>query len=214
VTAAFLKAFEDRLPRKYVAGTPAVDLIPSNELPKESPQPPPARNDSQTSLPPPPQSSSSQGGEFAEALYNYEPREASDLALYKGMRVQVLERLNADWWRGRDTSSGREGIFPSNYVRIADEKGPMPASGAPPSYYGGPQQQQQQQGYYPPPMMVTQQPPQQYPQQQYPQQQYVQDGQQHAAGGEALRKFGSKLGNAAIFGAGATIGSDIVNRIF
>lgn len=29
-----------------------------------------------------------------------------------------------------------------------------------------------------------------------------------------LRKFGGKLGNAAIFGAGATIGSDIVNSIF
>jgi hypothetical protein len=28
------------------------------------------------------------------------------------------------------------------------------------------------------------------------------------------KKFGKKMGNAAIFGAGATIGSNIVNSIF
>jgi LAS seventeen-binding protein 1/2 len=32
--------------------------------------------------------------------------------------------------------------------------------------------------------------------------------------GEQGKKFGKKLGNAAIFGAGATIGSNIVNSIF
>ncbi|ODV58500.1 Pin3p [Ascoidea rubescens DSM 1968] len=31
---------------------------------------------------------------------------------------------------------------------------------------------------------------------------------------ESVKKFGSKLGNAAIFGAGATIGSNLVNSIF
>lgn len=46
-------------------------------------------------------------------------------------------------------------------------------------------------------------------------------GQQQAvdpAGGgkgkEMAKKFGGKLGNAAIFGAGATIGGNIVNSIF
>jgi len=33
-------------------------------------------------------------------------------------------------------------------------------------------------------------------------------------GGEMGKKFGKKLGNAAIFGAGATIGGNIVNSIF
>jgi hypothetical protein len=33
-------------------------------------------------------------------------------------------------------------------------------------------------------------------------------------GKEMGKKFGKKLGNAAIFGAGATIGSNIVNSIF
>lgn len=31
---------------------------------------------------------------------------------------------------------------------------------------------------------------------------------------EWVKKFGSKLGNAAIFGAGATAGSDLVNSVF
>jgi hypothetical protein len=33
-------------------------------------------------------------------------------------------------------------------------------------------------------------------------------------GTEMGKKFGKKLGNAAIFGAGATIGGNIVNSIF
>lgn len=39
------------------------------------------------------------------------------------------------------------------------------------------------------------------------------DGKQ-GKGGEMGKKFGKKLGNAAIFGAGATIGGNIVNGIF
>jgi hypothetical protein len=33
-------------------------------------------------------------------------------------------------------------------------------------------------------------------------------------GVEMGKKFGRKLGNAAIFGAGATLGADVVNSIF
>ncbi|RCK57758.1 [PSI+] inducibility protein 3 [Candida viswanathii] len=71
---------------------------------------------------------------------------------------------------------------------------------------------------YPPPS-TNYYPPQQYqppaPQQQ--QQQVVQQEQQpqqQSQSHEHLKKFGSKFGNAAIFGAGATVGSNIVNSIF
>lgn len=105
---------------------------------------------------------------------------------------------------------------------------PPPSYQAPQQYnqqasYGGYQQQlgaplQQQNSYggYAqfPPQSTNYYPPQQQnmPQQQVgaPQQQPQGSGQGH----EHLKKFGSKLGNAAIFGAGATIGSDIVNSIF
>ena len=67
-------------------------------------------------------------------------------------------------------------------------------------------------------MPMQQMPVQQMPMQQMPPQQQVQQQQQaahsHGAGSETFKKFGSKLGNAAIFGAGATIGSDLVNSIF
>lgn len=216
VGATFISDLEACLPRKYTAGAPAVDLVPKDSAktaPNRSQNP--SHNTSQTSLaapPPPPPPSSSPYKEVVEALYDYQSQEQSDLPLYRGMRIEVLERLNNDWWRGRDMSSGREGIFPSNYVRVQDEK----SAAGPPSYYGTPQQQQgysqappqQQGGYYPPPMVVTQNP------QEYEQQQQQQGDGHHHQAGQAVRRFGSKLGNAAIFGAGATIGSDIVNSIF
>lgn len=62
-----------------------------------------------------------------------------------------------------------------------------------------------------PPPLTNYYPPQQY--QQAPAPVPVQQEEHHHHGG-AMKKFGSKLGNAAIFGAGATIGSDIVNSIF
>lgn len=176
--------------------------------------------------------------EVAEALYNYNPSGPTDLALYQGQHITILEKLNNDWWRGQDVNSQREGIFPSNYVRII-------SGGAPGNdvamrnnnYYPPPQQQQQPQynnnvyypppqqsqpqfpppstNYYAPPQQVVQQPPQQVVQQ-APQQ--VQEQPQSSGGNNAIadgaKKVGSKLGNAAIFGAGATIGSNIVNSIF
>lgn len=69
-----------------------------------------------------------------------------------------------------------------------------------PSYGGYAQYPPPSANYYPPPM-----------QQQVPQEQPV---QQQGGSHPHMKKFGSKLGNAAIFGAGATIGSDIVNSIF
>lgn len=40
------------------------------------------------------------------------------------------------------------------------------------------------------------------------------DGRKYSMLEEQGKKFGKKMGNAAIFGAGATIGSNIVNGIF
>jgi LAS seventeen-binding protein 1/2 len=40
------------------------------------------------------------------------------------------------------------------------------------------------------------------------------DGKKPSKLEENGKKFGKKMGNAAIFGAGATIGSNIVNGIF
>ncbi|SCU97785.1 LAMI_0F11364g1_1 [Lachancea mirantina] len=68
--------------------------------------------------------------------------------------------------------------------------------------YQQPQFQQQPQYYQPQPQQPPQEPAQPAPQ-----------AQSHH-GSDAFKRFGSKLGNAAIFGAGATMGSDLVNSIF
>ena len=30
--------------------------------------------------------------------------------------------MNAEWWKGRSSRTGQEGIFPSSYVKVLDEK--------------------------------------------------------------------------------------------
>ena len=120
---------------------------------------------------------------------------------------------------GKNCRTGEEGIFPSNYVRSENYPSPL-ASGQPSGGYYGEKQGypgQQQQPYQPyqaqqqqhqdpynshvPPVAIASEP------------QQVGDEK----GGKAQemgKKFGKKLGNAAIFGAGATIGGNIVNSIF
>ncbi|KAL8991870.1 MAG: hypothetical protein Q9188_007686 [Gyalolechia gomerana] len=121
------------------------------------------------------------------------PSDAGDLALLPNDRITITEFMNADWAKGRNERTGNEGIFPRSYVQILDEKKNalagqqmVPSS----SNSGG--------GYGNMPMEVS---------------------QSGSGGGESKfnqqgKKFGKKMGNAAIFGAGATIGSNIVNGIF
>lgn len=119
----------------------------------------------------------------ASALYAYTPTDAGDLALQPNDRVQVLEHMNADWWRGRNERTNLEGIFPRSYVNVLDEKA-LPQ----PSNYGNMPLDVSQSGSGEP--------------------------GKHGKFEEHGKKFGKKMGNAAIFGAGATIGSNIVNSIF
>lgn len=90
---------------------------------------------------------------------------------------------------------------------------------SPPAYGQQPQSTGSSADYsqFPPPSTNYYSSQQQQQQQGYPQQGEVptdENGQPQHQVHPHLRKFGSKLGNAAIFGAGATIGSDIVNSIF
>ncbi|KAL5118886.1 protein that induces appearance of [PIN+] prion when overproduced [Pleosporales sp. CAS-2024a] len=132
---------------------------------------------------------------YASALYQYNAQDAGDLALMPNDSIVVTEYMNAEWWKGRNERTGMEGIFPASYVRKQDKAVvvPMAPAAAPaPTNYGNmpldvasSAQQQQQQPPAEPSKME-------------------QNG----------KKFGKKLGNAAIFGAGATIGGKIVNGIF
>jgi LAS seventeen-binding protein 1/2 len=107
--------------------------------------------------------------------------------------------MNADWAKGRNERTGEEGIFPRSYVTILSEK----TGGGPPALPG--RNQTPASSYGNMPLDVAQG------------QQNV-NGDGNTGGGskfnEQGKKFGKKLGNAAIFGAGASIGSNIVNGIF
>ncbi|KAF8456457.1 hypothetical protein BDZ91DRAFT_852619 [Kalaharituber pfeilii] len=133
-----------------------------------------------------------------------------DLAFKTDQLIQVIRIDNENWWSGQllhDVTGqpcGEVGMFPSSYVQICTPNGEkdlikpaVPASQNKPTGDN---------------MMVN-----------------VAEGstsrhaisppdQQEDKGKSKLavngNKFGRKLGNAAIFGAGATIGSRIVNRIF
>jgi len=122
---------------------------------------------------------------YATSLYPYNATDAGDLSLAANDRVAVLEYMNAEWWKGRNERTGQEGIFPRSYVRVEEKSGPPPPPQQGPASYGNM------------PMDVSQQ---------------GQQGQPEKK--STASKLGGKLGNAAIFGAGASIGSNIVNSIF
>ncbi|KAF3201943.1 hypothetical protein TWF106_002665 [Orbilia oligospora] len=121
------------------------------------------------------------------ALYQYNASDAGDLALNPGDTINVTEYVNADWWRGVNPTTGQTGIFPKDYVKPAqtNEKDGY-------GYGNVPLQVANGGGSHPPPG----------------------EDQQPSKFEEHGKKFGKKLGNAAIFGAGATIGGKIVNGIF
>lgn len=127
---------------------------------------------------------------YASAMYQYNAQDAGDLALMPNDHIAVTEYMNAEWWKGRNERTGAEGIFPASYVRKEDKSVvPVGVPGAPaPTNYGNM------------PLDVSngaQQTP-----------------HEPSKAEQQGKKFGKKLGNAAIFGAGATIGSNIVNSIF
>ncbi|KAI2632753.1 SH3 domain-containing protein [Xylaria nigripes] len=151
----------------------------------------------------------------ARALFKYQAADDRDLAFQRDDQIAVHEYMNDDWWMGRNERTGAEGIFPKTYVHIdhnekagfyAPPQQPVYASPAYPanSAYPPPTQAQNPYNSQVPPMAVA-------------------EGSGPNGGGgngssgkmnEAGKKFGKKLGNAAIFGAGATIGSNLVNSIF
>ncbi|KTW28133.1 hypothetical protein T552_01992 [Pneumocystis carinii B80] len=133
----------------------------------------------------------------AEALYDYEGEDEDDLTLKVGDKINVLEYVNEDWWRG--VCNGKEGIFPANHVKkiqpfVANER--VTLSHLSSQDHGSQKEQTySQKGYY-----GYQQPSQ-------PQ------TQQYNSEKKVISNVGKKFGNAAVFGAGASVGSHIVGGI-
>ncbi|CAG9995916.1 unnamed protein product [Clonostachys byssicola] len=143
----------------------------------------------------------------ARALYRYVGPDDRDLALERDDKILVHEYMNDDWWMGQNKRTGLEGIFPRNYVLVEhEEKAPAPQQPAYgyPQQKGGPPSQQNPYNANVPPMAVADGNNGNDQEKDEKSEKYQEYG----------KKFGKKLGNAAIFGAGATIGGKIVNGIF
>lgn len=147
----------------------------------------------------------------ARALYRYAGSDSRDLSFEKDDRINIYEYMNQDWWMGQNQRTGMEGIFPRTYVIVEPDMNKAAAPYGPPQpqygYPTGPPAQQNPYNSSVPPMAVAEGGGQQ-------QQGGDQGGDGGSKAGEYGKKFGKKLGNAAIFGAGASIGSNIVNSIF
>lgn len=81
---------------------------------------------------PPPAYASSASIATANALYEYHPSDAGDLAILPGDRIFITEFMNTDWAKGRNERTGMEGIFPRSYVSVVDEKTSMAPHMPPP----------------------------------------------------------------------------------
>ncbi|KAI1114655.1 SH3 domain-containing protein [Nemania sp. NC0429] len=215
-------------------------LAPSNAMaglalhqnPTPNPAPPAYNATGPPSLParhnpPPPPPPAKPVVARARALYKYQAADDRDLSFERDDQIAVHEYMNDDWWMGRNERTGAEGIFPKTYVQIdsSSEKAGYyaPSPVAQPAYQPQPTYHQQPtyaspppggaSGAYPPP-----------PQGQNPYNSHVppmavaggggEGGGSSSKVGEAGKKIGKKLGNAAIFGAGATLGGNLVNSIF
>ncbi|KAM0355721.1 hypothetical protein ACHAPU_000107 [Fusarium lateritium] len=185
------KAFEALKVKSHSPAPPSYDQTPPPGLPTRNVKPTVAH---------------------ARALYRYGASDGRDLSFEKDDRIAVYEYMNQDWWMGRNERTAQEGIFPRNYVLVDQEtKKPVAPIAQPqygyPAYSQGPPPQQNPYNAHVPPMAVAEGSGQQQ------QQGQEGDGKDNKVN-EYGKKFGKKLGNAAIFGAGATIGGNIVNSIF
>lgn len=179
--------------------------------------PPPAYQNSTANAPPPPppaRNPTPSRPELCRAVALYRYAEPEDCTFEAGDQIAVYEYMNPEWWLGKNIRTNKEGVFPVNYVQVQQ---PPPMGG----YYGD---EKAGVGGYPAQPTYAQPPPGPGPSNPYnsavPPMAIAEGGSGQAAdgkpskGSEMGKKFGKKLGNAAIFGAGATIGGNIVNSIF
>ncbi len=57
---------------------------------------------------------------MARAIYNYEPQDRDEIHIKIGDNIEVLERDESNWWKGKNLTSDEIGLFPSNCVALID----------------------------------------------------------------------------------------------
>jgi len=99
-----------------------------NSFYQPSPAPTPAQAPPAYAAPPPSMPPLAQ----ATALYAYNGTDPGDLELHPNDHINVTEYMNAEWWKGKSSRTGQEGIFPRSYVRVIENTLPQAA----PTNYG------------------------------------------------------------------------------
>ncbi|KAJ7340188.1 Growth factor receptor-bound protein 2 [Desmophyllum pertusum] len=51
------------------------------------------------------------------ASYEFHPEEEGELYFKRGDQIEVLDKEDSNWWKGRNVSTGNEGLFPATYVQ-------------------------------------------------------------------------------------------------
>lgn len=57
-------------------------------------------------------------GKTAVAEYDYEKDEDNEIDFAEGDLIVDIEFVDEDWWSGKHSKSGEEGLFPANYVKL------------------------------------------------------------------------------------------------
>lgn len=106
---------------RMAASLPALTHItypaPVSRLPAHSPR---VATASRGALPqvPPAAAAAAPAGERARALYEYAGHGADELPLRVGDVLIITAKHEDGWWSGSNTSTGRVGVFPSNFVAM------------------------------------------------------------------------------------------------
>ncbi|KAL9957084.1 hypothetical protein ACROYT_G038676 [Oculina patagonica] len=51
------------------------------------------------------------------AAYEFHPEEEGELYFKRGDKIEVLEKEDLNWWKGKNLSTGNVGLFPASYVQ-------------------------------------------------------------------------------------------------
>jgi hypothetical protein len=54
-------------------------------------------------------------------LFDFTPARHDELTLSKGDKLVIERRTSANWWQGMHITSGRRGLFPTNYIKVVQE---------------------------------------------------------------------------------------------
>jgi hypothetical protein len=60
----------------------------------------------------------SRPGVFLRAVMRYVPQFSGDLALEAGDTILLVNRSSPDWFLGRNTRTGKVGVFPAGFVAM------------------------------------------------------------------------------------------------